>query len=130
VILKTPYSSAPISPSFWNAKIQDLSFAKPINRNTLSNAHHVRIWRTKSLSKNGNHIYVGMANANEGIKWGVIPKLSPNIDVERELLYQALNLSEKIKSYQKEQLVKPQIGTNFTGDQFVTDGKAYIISVQ
>ncbi|MDO9210691.1 MAG: LssY C-terminal domain-containing protein [Deltaproteobacteria bacterium] len=130
VILKTPYSSAPISPSFWNAKIQDLSFAKPINRNVLSNAHHVRIWRTKSLSKNGNHIYVGMANANDGIKWGVIPKLSPNIDAERELLYQDLNLSEKIKSYQKEQLVKPQIGTNFTGDQFFTDGKAYIISVQ
>jgi undecaprenyl-diphosphatase len=71
-----------------------------------------------------------MANANDGIKWGVIPRPSPNIDAERELLYQDLNLSEKIKSYQKEQLVKPQIGTNFTGDQFFTDGKAYIISVQ
>lgn len=130
LILKTPYSSAPVSPSFWNAKIQDLSFAKPINRNALSNAHRVKIWRTKSISENGNHIYVGMVNANDGIKWGVIPKLSPNIDAERELLYQDLNLSEKIKNYQKKQLVKPQIGTNITGDQFFTDGFAYVISLE
>jgi len=130
LILKTPYSSAPVSPSFWNAKIQDLSFAKPINRNALSNAHRVKIWRTKSISENGNHIYIGMVNANDGIKWGVIPKLSPNIDAERELLYQDLNLSEKIKNYQKKQLVKPQIGTNITGDQFFTDGFAYVISLE
>ena len=130
VILKTPYSSAPISPSFWNAKIQDLSFAKPVNRDTITNAHHVRIWRTKALSKNGNHIYVGMANANDGIKWGVIPKLSPDIDAERELLYQDLHLSGNITRSQKMQLVESQIGTNFSGDQFFTDGKAYIISVR
>ena len=129
-ILKTPYSSAPISPSFWNAKIQDLSFAKAADRNAFSNAHHVRIWRTNSLLKNGNSIYVGMANANDGFKWGVIPKMIPDIDAERELLYQDLNLSGKIKSYQKVQLVKPQIGETFTGDQFFTDGKAFIISVQ
>ncbi|HDZ61522.1 MAG TPA: phosphatase PAP2 family protein [Nitrospirae bacterium] len=130
VILKTPYSSAPISPSFWNAKIQDLSFTKPIDQNTISNAHHVKIWRTKSLSKNGNHIYVGVVNANDGIKWGVIPKLSPDIDAERELLYQDLHLSGNITRSQKMQLVESQIGTNFVGDQFFTDGKAYIISVR
>ncbi len=130
MIFKTPYSSAPISPSFWNAKTQDLSFTKPINRNTISNAHHVRIWRTKSLSKNGNHIYIGMVNANDGIKWGVIPKLSSDIDAERELLYQDLHLSGNIMRYQKIPLVESQIGTNFVGDQFFTDGKAYIISVR
>lgn len=129
LILKTPYSSAPVSPSFWNAKTQDLSFVKSIDRNMLSSAHRVKIWRTKSISKDGNHIYVGMVNANNGLKWGVIPKLSPNIDAERELLYQDLHLSGK-KNYQKKQLVKPQIGTNITGDQFFTDGFAYVISLE
>ena len=43
LILKTPHPSAPISPSFWNAKIQDISFAKVPGPNWLSNAHHVKI---------------------------------------------------------------------------------------
>jgi len=127
--LNAPYSSAPASPSFWNARTQDFSFVKQNSRDTLSTQHHIRIWKTRSLSKDGNSIYVGMVNANAGNKWGVIPKLSPDVDSERELLYQELNLSGKIQSFQKEQLVQPQIGTNFIGDQFFTDGKAYMISV-
>lgn len=130
LILKTPHPSAPISPSFWNTKIQDLSFAKVPGRNWFSNAHHVKIWRTNYLLKNGNNIYVGMANANDGLKWGIIPIISSDLDAERELLYQELNHTGKIESHLKVQLVRPLIGNNFTGDQFFTDGKAYIIIVQ
>ncbi|MBW2164158.1 MAG: LssY C-terminal domain-containing protein [Deltaproteobacteria bacterium] len=130
LILKTPHPSAPISPSFWNAKIQDISFAKVPGPNWLSNAHHVKIWRTNFLLKNGNNIYVGMVNANDGFKWGIIPKIVPDLDAERELLYLDLNRTGKIESHLKAQLVKPLIGKNFIGDQFFTDGKVYIISVQ
>jgi hypothetical protein len=130
LILRIPDSSAPISPSFWNKKIQDLSFAKVPGRNWLSNAHHVKIWRTNFLLKNGNNIYVGMVNANNGLKWGIIPKIAPDLDAEREMLYQDLNRSGKIESHLKIQLVKPLIGKNFIGDEFFTDGKVYIISVQ
>jgi undecaprenyl-diphosphatase len=130
LILRIPHPSAPISPSFWNMKIQDLSFAKVSGINWFSNAHHVRIWRTDYLLKNGNHIYVGMANANDGLKWGIIPVTSPDLDAERELLYQDLNHTEKIESHQKVQFVRSLIGKNFMGDHFFTDGKAYIISVQ
>jgi membrane protein DedA with SNARE-associated domain/membrane-associated phospholipid phosphatase len=130
LILKTPHPSAPISPSFWNAKIQNLSFAKVPGSNWLSNAHHVKIWHTNFLLKNGNNIYVGMVHANDGFKWGIIPKIAPDLDTERELLYIDLNRTGKIESHLKAQLVKPLIGTNFIGDQFFTDGKVYIISVQ
>ncbi len=129
LILKTPHPAAPISPSFWNTRIQDLGFAKVPGRNWLSNAHHVKIWRTNSLLENGDNIYVGMVNANDGFNWGIIPKISPDLDAERELLYQDLNHTGKIESYLKVQLVKPLIGENFIGDQFFTDGKAYIITV-
>ncbi len=130
LILKTPHPSAPISPSFWNAKIQDLSFAKVPGTNWLSNAHHVKIWRTNFLLKNGNNVYVGLVNANNGFKWGIIPKIAPDIDTERELLYIDLNQTGKIENHLKAQLVKPLMGKNFIGDQFFTDGKVYIISVQ
>ena len=130
LIMKTPYPSAPIAPSFWNTKIQDLSFAKETGTNWLRKAQHLKIWRTNYLLENGENIYVGMANANDGFKWGIIPKIVPNLDSERELLYQDLNHTGKIQSHLKVQLVKPLIGKNFMGNQFFTDGKAYIVSVQ
>jgi hypothetical protein len=71
-----------------------------------------------------------LVNANNGFKWGIIPKIAPDLDAERELLYLDLNRTGKIESYLKAQLVKPLIGKNFIGDQFFTDGKVYIISVQ
>lgn len=130
LILKTQHPSAPISPSFWNAKIQDIGFAKVPGPNWLSNAHHVKIWRTNFLLENGNSIYVGMVNANDGFQWGIIPKIAPDLDTERELLYTDLNRTEKIESHLKAQSVKSLIGKNFIGDPFFSDGMVYIISVQ
>ncbi len=128
LILRKAHPSAPISPSFWHARIQDFGFAKVSGSNWLSNAQHIKIWRTDFLLKNQSNIYVGMANANRGFKWGLVPKISPDLDAARELLYQDLDRTGKIADRLKIQLVKPQIGKNFMGDQFFTDGKAYIIS--
>ena len=130
LIVETSYPSAPIAPSFWNAEIQDISFAKVPGTNWLRNARHVKIWRTYFLLKNGAKIYVGMVNANYGFKWGIMPKISPDLDTQRNLLNQDLILTGKIESQVKVQLVKPLIGKNFIGDQFFTDGKAYIISLK
>jgi len=130
LISKTPHPSAPISPSFWNAKIQDISFAKVPGQKWFSNAHHIKIWHTNYYLKNGNNIYVGMVNANDGFKWGIIPEISPDLDAERELLYLDLDRTGNIENHWKVQLVKPLIGKNFIGDQFFTDGKVYIISIR
>jgi membrane protein DedA with SNARE-associated domain/membrane-associated phospholipid phosphatase len=130
MVLKTPYPSAPISPSFWNARIQDFSFTNPIDRNRLSDAHHLRIWRTNVLLEGSDNIYVGMANAIVGIRWWGIPTISPDIDAEREFVLRYLKQSGKIENYQKVHLSKPEIGKNFLGNQFFADGKAYIIFVK
>lgn len=128
LVLKVPYHAAPISPSFWNTKIQDISFAKVPAANWLTNAHHVKIWRTSSVLKNGERIYLAMANANDGMKWWIFPEISPDLDAEREHLYLDLDRTGKVESSKKIQFVKPLIGKNFMGDQFFTDGKAYIIT--
>jgi hypothetical protein len=79
--------------------------------------------------KNGDRLYVGMANANLGFKWGVVPKVNPDLDAARESLYQDLMRTGKTAGHRKIQLVRPQIGKNFIGNRFFTDGKAYIISL-
>ncbi len=130
LLLKIPHPSASIAPSFWDAKIPELSFAKVPGTNWLRNAHHLKVWHTNYLSLNDENIYVGMVNANDGFKWGIIPKIAPDLDAERELLYQDLNSTGRIESHLNMQLVNPLIGKNFTGDQFFTDGKAYLITMQ
>jgi membrane protein DedA with SNARE-associated domain/membrane-associated phospholipid phosphatase len=130
LIFKTPYPSAPISPSFWNAKIQDIGFAKVPGPNWLRDAHHVKIWQTNFILENGNRIYVGMVHANDGFKWGIIPKITADLDTEQERLYLGLNRAGKIESHMKAQLVKPLTGTTVTGDPFFSSGMVYIISVQ
>jgi undecaprenyl-diphosphatase len=129
LILKSPYPSAPISPSFWNARIQDMSFAKVPGTNWLRNAHHLKIWKTNFLLENGNNIYVGLVNANDGFKWGIVPRVSPDLDSERESLHQDLSHTGKVDSFRKARLVKPQVGNNFMGDPFFSDGKVYIVSL-
>ncbi len=129
LLLKIPYPSAPMSPSFWNARMQDMSFAKIPGVNWVKKAHHLQIWRTDLSLKNGNTIYVGSVNANDGFTWGIIPKISPDLDTERELLRQDLDQTGKIESCLKVQLVKPLIGNTLTGDPFFTDGNAYAIGL-
>jgi len=130
LVIKKPHPAAPIVPSFWQARIQDLSFAKVPGINWLRNAHHVKIWRTNYLLPDGKRVYLGLANANEGFMWGIIPKISPDLDTEREQLQQDLLKNGEIAVNRKVQLVKPQIGENFIGDKYFTDGKAYVVSVQ
>jgi len=130
LVIKKPHPAAPIVPSFWQARIQDLSFAKVPGINWLRNAHHVKIWRTNYLLPDEKRVYLGLANANEGFMWGIIPKISPDLDTEREHLQQDLLENGEIAVNRKVQLVKPQIGENFIGDKYFTDGKAYVVSVQ
>ncbi|MBC8441148.1 MAG: LssY C-terminal domain-containing protein [Deltaproteobacteria bacterium] len=130
LILKTPHPQAPIAPSFWNAKTQDMGFAKLAGSNWLTDSRHLKIWRSNALLTDKTAVYVGMANANDGFKWYIIPKINPDLDTQRELLYMDLNCTGKILDFRKQQLVSSQTGKNFTGDPFFSDGQVYVISVQ
>jgi membrane protein DedA with SNARE-associated domain/membrane-associated phospholipid phosphatase len=130
LLAKKDYPAAPIAPSFWNTKIQNMSFAKVPGQSWIRNAHHIKIWRTNFLLTNGKRIYVSLVNANEGFKWGIMPQISPDLDRERESLYNELLQTGEIANHLKVQLVKPLVGRNFMGDQFFTDGRMYIIELQ
>ena len=130
LILKKPHPSAPISPAFWNMNIQDFGLSKVPGLNWLSNAHHIKIWRTNHRLENGKKIYVSLVSANYGFRWGIIPQVLADLDTERERLYLDLKRMGKIDHQMKVALVRPLIGKNFMGDQFFSDGKAYIISLQ
>jgi len=71
-------------------------------------------------------VYGGTASFDTNIKWLVTHAIQPDIDTERDKLLADLRTSGQIANVQEQQFVNPTLGKNFSGDQFFTDGKAYI----
>ena len=126
-ILKENYPTAPMTPSFWNAKVHDFGFEKPTEAQNARERHHARFWRTQFETQDGNRVYVGTASQDIGVKWLIIHTIKLDIDTEKELLFSDLENAGTISSFTKEKFVEPTLGINFSGDQFFTDGKAYVI---
>ncbi len=124
------YSQAPMTPSFWNSQVHDFGFEKPTAADNVRQRHHVRFWKTNYISKDGKRMYVGTASLDIGLKWGITHKIEPDIDSEREFLYNDLIKTGQIIDSQKKKFVKPNLGQNFSGDLFFTDGELYTIIIK
>ncbi len=129
VIKKEDYLTAPMTPSFWDTKVHALGFEKATPSRNASERHHVRFWLSGLTDQEGRQIYIGTASLDIGIKWGVTHKIEPDIDTEREFLFNDLKNTGQLLDYQKIKLVKPVLGKNFSGDPFFTDGEAYVIKI-
>lgn len=126
-IVKENYPTAPMTPSFWNAKVHDFGFEKATEANNARERHHGRFWRTLFETQDGSRVYVGTASHDIGIKWLITHTIKADIDTEREVLFSDLENADVISSFAKEKFVEPTLGKNFSGDQFFTDGNAYVI---
>ncbi|NCS99517.1 phosphatase PAP2 family protein [Candidatus Parcubacteria bacterium] len=128
-IYKNSYDTAPMTPSFWDTKTHDFGFEKPTQVDNVRQRHHARFWKTPYVTAQGDTLYVGTASFDQNLKWGITHQISPDIDTEREFLFTDIMQSGVSFQYTKEKTVDPILGTNFTGDQFFTDGDMYIITI-
>jgi len=131
VIFKLPYDTAPITPSFWDAKTNDFGFQKPTSADNIRERHHARFWKTQYITEDEYILYIGTSSFDQGIKWRQMTHyIAPDIDTERELVWADLNNAQVIDNYSKIKMVAPVLGKNFTGDDFFTDGYSYIIKLK
>ncbi len=128
-LTNSPYLNAPITPSFWNAAVNNFGFEKPTATNTVRQRHIIRVWKT-NIEQDGYSVYVGTASLDEGSKWLIIHKINPDIDTERTFVEKSLQSAGVIVKMQEVQFVSPVLGTNFINDPFFTDGKLFIIYLQ
>lgn len=127
-IFNQNYSTAPMTPSFWNTQVHNFGFEKPTATENIKERHHARFWKTNFVNPGGKQIYLGTASLDEGLKKSIIiHKINPNIDTEREQLFNDLKNARVIDNFTKQQFVEPLLGTNFAGDLFFTDGEIYIL---
>lgn len=129
-IFNQAYDRAPMTPSFWQAEVNDFAFQKPTAENSVRERHHVRFWKTNIRTPDGKNIYVGTASLDIGIKWWVTHQINPDIDTEREYLFADLERTGQIKNSEKEKFVDPVLGQNSSGDPFFTDGDIYLLNLK
>ncbi len=130
VILNTEYDTGMMSPYFWNNNVNDYGVEKETGAQTIRERNHARFWKTGVKTTEGKNIYVGTASLDVGIKWGVIHRIGPDIDAEREKLFSDLEKAGDVAAWSKDDLVGPTVGENFAGDKFFTDGKAYFVNLK
>lgn len=127
------YPTAPMTPSFYESKTNDLGFEKLTDLNSARQRHHTRYWRT-NYKINGQDVWVATASFDQGVEIGPILQLpvhriNPDIDTERDFIMNDLLKTGLVSDYQKINLVGETKGTNAAGDSFTTDGKTYLINL-
>ncbi len=125
-VLRLQYRSAPMTPSFWNATVNDFGFEKPTQSNSVDERHHIRIWKT-NLTQNELSVYVGTASLDTAIKWLVTHRINPDIDTEKLFVKDSLQSANTLESANEIQFVDPVLGQNFSNDAFFTNGKLFIM---
>jgi len=128
-IFNRPYLTAPVTPSFLNSEPETIAFEKPTEANTVKQRHHIRFWLT-NFHLDKKSILVATASFDDGLEYLITHKIRPDVDTERDFIKEELFKTGLVSSIQEIGLVKPLLGENQSGDQFFTDGKAYIIFLQ
>lgn len=131
IIKKESYSKTPGLPVFWDTRSNDLGFGKPTTDN-LNSRHHIHFWETNFITPDNQLIWVGTAHFDEQIKTTgklILPFHSTQliVDKEREELKSDLEKNNFLKSFEKIDLTGLLYGTKKSGNNFLTDGQAYIL---
>lgn len=124
-LLVQPYQQLPIAPSFWETEVNDLAFThySPGER------HYAKFWETSFKTPNNKTIYVGIAAGKRPTRLIIKKSLNPNIDGEREYIFEQLKEKKIIASWSRVQFNQPTIVKKLL-DEYFTDGKLYIIDLR
>ncbi len=121
--LNKNYPKAPMTPSFWNAGVNDFAFEKEAAADVYSR-RHLRIWKT-DFETPGGRVYAGTVRLDT-VKWIFIHESSPYVDVERELLFSDLSAAGVVAESKKLQFTEPIAASeDLSETPFVTDGGLY-----
>jgi len=128
-IFGNPYPSAPVTPAFWDTKINNYAFRKVFGTGRDRKRYYARFWKTRYDTEDGEHLYVGTVDLATGIIWQMTHEAYLNIDVERELLFKDLEKAGKIARFEKMRLEGATVIESFLQNRIFTDGFAYFIKV-
>jgi hypothetical protein len=128
-IANEPDVGAPLSAQYVNGRRQDLAYE--LSGPNAKFRHHVRLW----LNDQAARVWVAAATEDVGIKINPFKgrfthRIRPDVDEERDRIVEELEATgcAKLDGYVDLEGAVTQ-GRNYTGQQFVTDGRTAVITV-
>ncbi len=125
-----PDENAPVTPYFWQNIPNTAAFEKATPDGTIRKRHHVRFWRTDYVTPDGLRMFVGAASFDDGLDWGLLHHIDPNIDSERDTLASDLQSTGRVTNTSSVRLSEPQLGQSVAGDPWFSDGLAHVLTIR
>jgi hypothetical protein len=126
VALDRSYPDAPVSPLYFEGRLQDLAFEKPVGASA-DRRHHVRFWKALD-GVDGGPLFLGAASFDRGVGFShltgqITHHIAPDIDAERAFLMDGLADTGRLAArYFIPGSGATLTGRNGGGDRYVTDG--------
>jgi len=127
VLLDLPYKTAPVSPLYYEGRIQDLAYQKA-DGVSADHRHHVRLLLVLDSGAEGRPIWLGASTYDCGVGLShytgqVTHRIAPQIDQERDFLIDDLKTAGMVVTQYSISGVGPTlIGRNGNGNLYQTDG--------
>lgn len=131
VLLDRPYSTAPVSPLYYDGRIQDMAYQKA-DSISADRRHHVRLWRVLDNGVEGRPIWLGASTFDRGVGLShytgqVTHRIAPQIDQERDFLIGELKKAGMVVTQYSVSGIGPTLlGRNGNGNLYQTDGDIWI----
>lgn len=131
VLLDRPDPQAPVSPLYYDHRVEDLAFEKEVGRSA-DRRDHVRLWKVLENGEEGRPVWLGAATYDRGVGLShytgqVTHHVGPDIDAVRALLIDDLEAARMVEAVYQVTGVGPAInGRNGGGDRYYTDGEVWI----
>ncbi|MCK0209215.1 LssY C-terminal domain-containing protein [Starkeya koreensis] len=131
VLLRRPDPKAPVSPLYYDGRVEDLAFEKEIGRSA-DRRDHVRFWKVLDAGEEGAPVWLGSATYDKGVglshyTGAVTHHIGPDVDAVRDLLVDDLKAAGMVRTLYQVTGVGPTLfGRNGGGDRYYTDGEVWL----
>lgn len=120
---------APITPYFRDGQPNDLAFQKPDATDSLRRRHHLRLWQTPFRLRSGEMLFLATASFDDGLKWGLVHHISPDLDAERDAILKGLEQAGVLAIQSVLDGKGPLSGRDEFGDPWFSNGRIVIANV-
>lgn len=126
------YPNAPISPTFYDGRVQDIGQQQETSSRTVRERHHVRLWLAPIALRDGETVWVGSASFDKSVAYSPVLKfpthiIDPDIDKERDYIRDALVETGLVEKQTTVPLTERILGRTAAGSPFFTDGLAHVL---
>jgi len=131
VAFNKPDPTAPVSPLYYNGRVEDFAFQSPDGLSA-TRRHHIRLWQVGSSVFDHRPLWLAAASFDRGIGANrytlqLTHRIDGDLDAEREFVGEALARIGAIRSFFQVQGVGPTLDSrNGGGDRYFTDGEILV----